>query len=113
MSIAPADLAVTLLTFPVIALFRTIAGVQFLRTPSFVQVTGVGDLTKINVKADDDGGELDPFGADNRGNPVGVSYSPMLSRQTRILTSKSKVSRALMSDLRHRQLHHLPFRSIF
>jgi hypothetical protein len=61
------------------------------RTPDYVQITGVGDFTKINVPKGDYGGgksilrclcrrsidgiihtaELDPHGADSRGNPVG------------------------------------------
>ncbi|PWN28730.1 hypothetical protein BDZ90DRAFT_129162 [Jaminaea rosea] len=48
-----------------------IKGAHFLKTPSYVQVTGTGDLTKINVKKGDDGGELDPHGATGSGNPVG------------------------------------------
>ena len=34
-----------------------------------MQVTGVGDFTKINIKAGDAGGEIDNRGADGRGNP--------------------------------------------
>ncbi|KAJ8072142.1 hypothetical protein PM082_015700 [Marasmius tenuissimus] len=49
----------------------TLQGVHFVKTPDYVQVTGVGDFTKINIKARDDGGELDPHGADGNGNPVG------------------------------------------
>jgi hypothetical protein len=30
-------------------------------------VTGTGDFTKINVQAGDQGGELDPHGADGNG----------------------------------------------
>ncbi|KII86992.1 hypothetical protein PLICRDRAFT_55877 [Plicaturopsis crispa FD-325 SS-3] len=48
-----------------------IQGVQFLQTSEFVQVTGVGDLTKLNIPAGDEGGELDPHGADGNGNPIG------------------------------------------
>ena len=44
---------------------------HFLKTKSFVQISGVGDLTKINVAPRDEGGELDPHGADGSGNPVG------------------------------------------
>jgi hypothetical protein len=47
----------------------TLKGVHFVKTKDYVQVTGVGDFTKINVKANDDGGELDPHGADGNGNP--------------------------------------------
>ncbi|KAF5346397.1 hypothetical protein D9758_012759 [Tetrapyrgos nigripes] len=49
----------------------TILGAHFVKTPDFIQVTGVGDLTKINVPKGDAGGELDPHGADGNGNPVG------------------------------------------
>lgn len=49
----------------------TIQGVQFIRTPDYVQVTGYIDQTKINIAADDFGGEMDSAGADQRGNPLG------------------------------------------
>ncbi|KAK7461783.1 hypothetical protein VKT23_008215 [Stygiomarasmius scandens] len=49
----------------------TLKGVHFVKTPDYVQVTGVGDFTKINVPAGDAGGELDPHGADGNGNPIG------------------------------------------
>ena len=39
-------------------------GVQFMRTPDYVQVVGFIDQTQINMAADDGGGELDPHGAD-------------------------------------------------
>ncbi|GJE85075.1 hypothetical protein PsYK624_011520 [Phanerochaete sordida] len=48
-----------------------ITGAHFVQTPDYVQVTGVGDLTKINIPAGDAGGELDPHGADGNGNPIG------------------------------------------
>lgn len=38
-------------------------GVQFMRTPDYVQVVGFIDQSKINITADDSGGELDPHGA--------------------------------------------------
>lgn len=34
----------------------TLTGVHFVRTPDYVQVTGVGDFTKINVNKGDEGG---------------------------------------------------------
>ena len=34
----------------------TLKGVHFIRTKDYVQVTGVGDFTKINVKKGDEGG---------------------------------------------------------
>ena len=46
-------------------------GVQFMRTPDYVQVVGFIDQEKINIQAGDYGGELDPHGADLRGNPMG------------------------------------------
>jgi len=48
-----------------------ITGAHFVKTPSYVQVTGTGDLTKVNIPAGDAGGELDPHGADGNGNPIG------------------------------------------
>ncbi|PFH49588.1 hypothetical protein AMATHDRAFT_147435 [Amanita thiersii Skay4041] len=49
----------------------TITGAHFVRTPDFIQITGVGNLTALNVPAGDAGGELDPHGADGNGNPIG------------------------------------------
>jgi hypothetical protein len=49
----------------------TIKGAHFLQTPDYVQVTGVGDLTSLNIPAGDSGGEMDPHGADKLGNPIG------------------------------------------
>ncbi|KIJ61580.1 hypothetical protein HYDPIDRAFT_31186 [Hydnomerulius pinastri MD-312] len=49
----------------------TITGAHLVVTPDYVQVTGVGNLTNINVPAGDDGGELDPHGATGEGNPIG------------------------------------------
>ncbi|KAI1794319.1 hypothetical protein LXA43DRAFT_883834 [Ganoderma leucocontextum] len=49
-----------------------VTGAHFVQTPDYVQVTGVGDLTKINIPpGNDGGGELDPHGADGNGNPIG------------------------------------------
>lgn len=53
-----------------------ITGLQHLRTPDYIQVVGFIDQTKINMKAGDFGGEMDPHGADLRGNPMGgILYS--------------------------------------
>ncbi|GBE83972.1 hypothetical protein SCP_0510310 [Sparassis crispa] len=49
----------------------TITGAHFVQTPDYVQITGIGNLTKINIPTGDAGGELDPHGADGNGNPVG------------------------------------------
>jgi len=46
-------------------------GAQFLKTPDYIQVVGFIDQTKINMNAEDYGGEMDPHGADLRGNPMG------------------------------------------
>jgi len=48
-----------------------ITGVQFLRAPSYVEVIAFLDQTMLNLAPDDFGGELDPHGADLRGNPLG------------------------------------------
>jgi hypothetical protein len=42
-----------------------------MRTKSYVQVTGYIKQANINIAANDNGGELDPHGADRRGNPLG------------------------------------------
>lgn len=39
----------------------TLQGVHFVKTPEYVQVTGVGDFTKINIAAGDAGGEVRVF----------------------------------------------------
>ncbi|KAF9461649.1 macrofage activating glycoprotein, partial [Collybia nuda] len=49
----------------------TLQGVQFMRTPDYIQIVGFIDQTKINIQAGDSGGEMDPHGADLRGNPMG------------------------------------------
>ncbi|EGO03855.1 hypothetical protein SERLA73DRAFT_165431, partial [Serpula lacrymans var. lacrymans S7.3] len=49
----------------------TITGAHFVVTPDYVQVTGVGNLTYLNIPNGDEGGELDPHGATGNGNPIG------------------------------------------
>ncbi len=49
-------------------------GVHFVKTPEYVQVTGAGNFTKINVPHGDSGGELDNRGADGKGNPSTPIY---------------------------------------
>ncbi|CAD6919599.1 unnamed protein product [Tilletia controversa] len=49
----------------------TLTSVHFVKTPLYVQVSALGDFTKIGVMPNDDGGELDPHGATGLGNPVG------------------------------------------
>jgi hypothetical protein len=48
---------------------QTLKGVHFVKTPEYVQLTGVGDFTKINIPQGDAGGELDNRGSDAKGNP--------------------------------------------
>ncbi|KAJ7179615.1 hypothetical protein C8R46DRAFT_1345929 [Mycena filopes] len=48
-----------------------IMGAHWLITPDYIQVTGTGNLTLLNIPAKDEGGELDPHGADGNGNPIG------------------------------------------
>ncbi|KAF5374428.1 hypothetical protein D9615_009059 [Tricholomella constricta] len=53
-----------------------IRGVQLTKTPDYVQVVGFIDQTRINIASGDQGGEMDPHGADLRGNPLGgLMYS--------------------------------------
>ncbi|GAA5980716.1 hypothetical protein JCM5350_006362 [Sporobolomyces pararoseus] len=49
----------------------TITGLQVLRTKAYTQWTGRMNLTGVNLMSDDTGGELDPHGADQLGNPLG------------------------------------------
>ncbi|KAG9092997.1 hypothetical protein FRC07_011547, partial [Ceratobasidium sp. 392] len=48
-----------------------ITGAQFMRTPDYVQIVGHINQELINLQKDDGGGEMDPHGADQRGNPLG------------------------------------------
>ncbi|KAG0152574.1 hypothetical protein CROQUDRAFT_85697 [Cronartium quercuum f. sp. fusiforme G11] len=50
---------------------ETFHNLHFVRTKHYVQITARGDFTKVNVPKGDDGGELDPSGADGHGNPIG------------------------------------------
>ena len=53
---------------PVVALESsltgTLRGVHFVKTPDYIQVTGVGNFTLINIPQGDSGGGLDNRGAD-------------------------------------------------
>ena len=49
----------------------TLTAVHFVKTPLYVQVMALGDFTKIGIKANDSGGELDPHGQYGGGNPKG------------------------------------------
>jgi len=48
-----------------------LTGIQFMRTPSYVQVVGYINQTYLNYDPQDTGGETDPHGTDDRGNPIG------------------------------------------
>ncbi|KAI0649575.1 hypothetical protein C8Q79DRAFT_903264 [Trametes meyenii] len=50
---------------------NALTGVQYIKTPGYIQIVGFIDQSKINIASDDGGGELDPHGADLRGNPLG------------------------------------------
>jgi hypothetical protein len=54
---------------------------QFVKTPLYVQIYGFFDGTKINIPYGDDGGELDPHGAENLGNPVGGNVTSNITGQ--------------------------------
>ena len=48
-----------------------ITGAQWIQTSAYVEVTGHIDQRQINMTPDDGGGEMDPHGADSRGNAIG------------------------------------------
>ncbi|KAJ7067883.1 hypothetical protein C8F01DRAFT_1116102 [Mycena amicta] len=48
-----------------------ITGAHWIITPDYVQLTGTGNLSMLNIPTGDPGGELDPHGADGNGNPIG------------------------------------------
>ncbi|KZV83512.1 hypothetical protein EXIGLDRAFT_683698 [Exidia glandulosa HHB12029] len=54
----------------------TITGAQFIKTPSYIEVTGLIKQSLINIPDGTTGGELDSGGQDLRGNPIGgLAYS--------------------------------------
>lgn len=54
----------------------TLTGVQWLYAKNYLQVVGFLDQSKVNLDPTDEGGELDPHGADEQGNPLGgVMYT--------------------------------------
>ncbi|GJN92491.1 hypothetical protein Rhopal_005521-T1 [Rhodotorula paludigena] len=56
-----------------------LTAVQVLKTEAYTQWTGIIDQTALHLTADDEGGELDPHGADLLGNPLGgLVYSTNL-----------------------------------
>lgn len=59
-----------------------LTGLQWIQTPDYVQAVGFLDQTLVNIKAGDWGGEMDPHGADLRGNPMGgVMFSTAFGGQ--------------------------------
>lgn len=48
-----------------------ITGAQWLYAKDYVQVVGYIDQALVNLNPTDEGGELDPHGADQQGNPLG------------------------------------------
>ncbi|KAF9523222.1 hypothetical protein CPB83DRAFT_863218 [Crepidotus variabilis] len=48
-----------------------IKGLEFRKTPDYIQIVGKIDQTLINIPEGDYGGEMDSGGADGRGNPMG------------------------------------------
>ncbi|KAJ9124152.1 hypothetical protein QFC22_000949 [Naganishia vaughanmartiniae] len=52
-----------------------ITGAHFVKTPTYIQLSGtlavLSGPSALNIPANDDGGELDPHGADGLGNPIG------------------------------------------
>lgn len=59
----------------------TLTAVHFVKTPLYVQVMALGDFTKIGIQNGDQGGELDPHGATNMGNPIGGNVTSNVSGQ--------------------------------
>lgn len=49
----------------------TLKSVHFVKTPHYVQVSGTGDFRKMFITNNGGGGELDPHGPDELGNPRG------------------------------------------
>ncbi|BEJ03077.1 hypothetical protein CcaverHIS641_0102520 [Cutaneotrichosporon cavernicola] len=52
---------------------------HLIKTPLYVQISGMWDGTTANIPAGDSGGELDPHGAENKGNPVGGNVTTNLA----------------------------------
>ncbi|KAL4066910.1 hypothetical protein V8B97DRAFT_348878 [Scleroderma yunnanense] len=50
----------------------TLTGVQVLKTSKYIQFAGFINQVNLNLALGDYGGELDPHGADLRGNPLGA-----------------------------------------
>jgi len=71
-----------------------IKSAHLLQTKDYLQITGTGDFTKMNIVKGDEGGELDPHGADGNGNPIGGlvltsvnGYKQQLAEWTQFISS--------------------------
>jgi len=49
----------------------TITGVQVLKAPAYILFAGTINQVNVDLASNDYGGEMDPHGADERGNPLG------------------------------------------
>lgn len=59
----------------------TIHSAHFVKTDAYVQINGLWDGTRVNIPYGDAGGELDPHGAENVGNPIGGNVTSNVSGQ--------------------------------
>ncbi|EJT49892.1 glycoprotein [Trichosporon asahii var. asahii CBS 2479] len=57
----------------------TITAAHLVKTPAYIQIHGFWDGTRINIVDGDSGGELDPHGAKNLGNPIGGNVTTNLA----------------------------------
>ncbi|WFD25700.1 hypothetical protein MNAN1_000666 [Malassezia nana] len=57
----------------------TVTAAHFVKTPLYVQIMALGDFTRIGIKENDLGGELDPHGQTNKGNPIGGNVTSNIS----------------------------------
>lgn len=57
----------------------TIHSAHVIKTPLYVQIHGFWDGTRVNIPAGDTGGELDPHGEKNEGNPIGGNVTTNLA----------------------------------
>ncbi|KAH7097933.1 hypothetical protein BKA62DRAFT_751048 [Auriculariales sp. MPI-PUGE-AT-0066] len=68
----------------------TLTGVQFIKAPSYVEVTGFFNQVNLDIPDGDAGGELDSGGQDQRGNPIGgLAYSSSLPTTEGKMTQSS------------------------
>jgi len=69
----------------------TIKSAQWLYAQNYVQIVGFLDQTLVNLQGGDMGGELDPHGADEQGNPLGALwYSNSLGDNTAAFANRFK-----------------------